>query len=550
MEKWYVTRNTTINNKEYNKGDIVICNEEDSLYIKSIKSKREIKTYDGKYINNEKPIISVMVTFHNKERFVNKCIDSFIKQSIQMPYEIVVIDDSSTDGTTKKLLQYKDKVRYFRVENHSAAKSRNYGLKQLQGEYYVFFDGDDFCYPDYLEKLYKGIQDYDVCGTRFRFKMLEEKQVIPTCNFFEFDENNLDYCGAYNTPIMVRKEFGKKLKWDDNLFCFEDWNISLQLRKLKARVNLLKDVCWEYVSNGDSKWGSGEAHQKMKDNLKYIQKLYGLKTNKAEVTVFGLVSQDRTLKLYFDDFEKIDMPRNRMHYIIVVDSNDISMLNYVKERVKNYNFLTTKIYFTNEPNLYESHDFTKRAERITRNLKYMLNEVSKYNTYTPYFFMVEDDTLAPRNAFKKLWKHIKSDSKIAYASGVESSKCKDRHLGLCYLKTDKTGDLVYRVLPKPKRTGVESFDGGGWYCWIGQTEAIRKCSFRIIENVGRHLGPDTLMVYELKQKGWKCVMDWSIACKHYDYIKKQWIKVSDGIGYDYFYKKLKEGAYSPIIKKL
>jgi len=59
---------------------------------------------------------------------------------------------------------------------------------------------------------------------------------------------------------------------------------------------------------------------------------------------------------------------------------------------------------------------------------------------------------------------IKKDEKIAYVSGIETSKCGDRHLGCCYLHTDESGDITHRVLPKPKKTGFESFDGGGWYC--------------------------------------------------------------------------------------
>jgi len=78
------------------------------------------------------------------------------------------------------------------------------------------------------------------------------------------------------------------------------------------------------------------------------------------------------------------------------------MLERVKEKAKDFNFLTTKIYFTNEQDDYMSHNFTERANRITRNLKYMINEAIKFNNYTPFFFMLEDDTLAPKNAFQKL----------------------------------------------------------------------------------------------------------------------------------------------------
>jgi len=60
--------------------------------------------------------------------------------------------------------------------------------------------------------LYNGIQGYDVCATRYSYEVAERQEIIPTCNFFEYDERILSYCGMINTPIMVKKEFGEKLE--------------------------------------------------------------------------------------------------------------------------------------------------------------------------------------------------------------------------------------------------------------------------------------------------------------------------------------------------
>lgn len=550
-KKWFAVKNVTIDGKIYNAGEIVFTNDT-IIGLEELKEEEQlaIKTYNGAYISKE-PVISVMITFHNKEKYCKKCIESFLNQSVRIPYEIIAVDDASTDKTEEILKSFGDKINYYKVDFKSAAKARNFGLTKMKGKYWTFFDGDDFCYPTYLETLFNGIQGFDVCATRYKYDVAENNFIIPSCNFFEYDEKTLTYCGMLNTPIMVVRELAENLHWDENLFSYEDWNISLQLKEMKAKVNLIKERHWEYVSNPDSKWGSGQVRNNRLNDYNRIIKRYKSKIKKADVTFFSLISQDRTLDLYFDGIEKIDMPREKMHYIVIIDSKNEKILEYVKNRVKDYKFLTTKIYFTNEQDKYEETNFRTRAERITRNLKYALNEADKFNNRTPYIFMIEDDTLVPKNAFKKLWAMIKKDEKIAYVSGIETSKCGDRHLGCCYLHTDESGDITHRVLPKPKKTGVESFDGGGWYCWIGRVDIIKKMSYNIIDD-GRYLGPDTLMVYELKQKGYKALFDWSIACQHYDYIRKKWIKVSDGVGWELQYVKTTRGdkPYRAIVKKL
>lgn len=532
----------------YNSGDII--NYDGEIVNNFVKPYDEIDfltTHGEKFISDE-PVISVMITFHNKERYAERCLRSFLNQTITVPYEVVAIDDSSTDRTVEIIKQY-PKVRYFKVDYKSAAKARNFGLKQMRGKYFCFFDGDDFCYADYLETLYKGIQGYDVCATRYKYDLATEQFIIPTCNFFEYDERVLSYCGMINTPIMVRAELGKKLKWSPDLFCYEDWNISLQLRKMKAKVNLIREEKWEYVYNVDSKWGSGEVREHRLENYKKVLKLHNLKPKKAEVTFFTLIAQDRTLDAYFDCVHKLEMPKEKIHWIIYIDSNDLELLDKVKAKAKEFKFLTTKIYFANKKDKYENKNFTERADQITGNLKRMVNECAKFNNYTPYFFMLEDDTLCPPDAFKKLWKLIKKDEKVVYASGVEISKCNDRHLGVGYLKEDDEGNINWRLMPKPKKRGIESFDSGGWYCWIGKTDVIRTHKFRIIED-GRFLGPDTLMVFDLKKRGFKCLTDWSVSCKHYDYKMKKWLGVEDGKGYEIHYKKTVHNAYEPVIKKL
>ncbi|WP_165173309.1 glycosyltransferase [Adlercreutzia sp. ZJ242] len=101
-----------------------------------------------------KPLISVVVPFYNIEGCVRYCMKSLLSQTF-WDYEIVCIDDGSTDGTGKLLDGYGDlaNVVVHHKENGGLSEARNYGVGVARGELVTFVDGDDIISPYYLEAL-------------------------------------------------------------------------------------------------------------------------------------------------------------------------------------------------------------------------------------------------------------------------------------------------------------------------------------------------------------------------------------------------------------
>ena len=98
--------------------------------------------------------VSVITPTYNREKLISKCIDSFIHQTLE-DIELIIIDDGSTDNTSKVISEYKDsRIKYVKRENHGIGSSRNYGIDMSQGEYIVFVDSDDYLATDALEKMY------------------------------------------------------------------------------------------------------------------------------------------------------------------------------------------------------------------------------------------------------------------------------------------------------------------------------------------------------------------------------------------------------------
>ena len=97
------------------------------------------------------PRFSVIITFHNQREFIKDAMESALSQQ-HAHYEIIVVDDASSDGSPEILQEYRDAVQLLCLgKNVGACAARNRGAAAAQGEYLVFLDGDDALLPWALE---------------------------------------------------------------------------------------------------------------------------------------------------------------------------------------------------------------------------------------------------------------------------------------------------------------------------------------------------------------------------------------------------------------
>ncbi|MCC0177280.1 glycosyltransferase [Waterburya agarophytonicola K14] len=93
--------------------------------------------------------VSVIIPGYNGDRYIEDAIVSVLTQTYT-DYEIIAIDDGSTDNTHRVIQKYGDQVKYFSQTNQGVAVSRNLGLSKAEGEYIAFLDQDDVFLPDKL----------------------------------------------------------------------------------------------------------------------------------------------------------------------------------------------------------------------------------------------------------------------------------------------------------------------------------------------------------------------------------------------------------------
>ncbi len=107
------------------------------------------------------PYFSIIIPLYNKENFIQKALQSILAQTFQ-DFEIVIIDDCSTDNSVQKAKEIQsDKIRYISHErNKGLSAGRNTGIRHANAEYVTFLDADDVWRPHFLEKIKELIDTY------------------------------------------------------------------------------------------------------------------------------------------------------------------------------------------------------------------------------------------------------------------------------------------------------------------------------------------------------------------------------------------------------
>jgi glycosyltransferase involved in cell wall biosynthesis len=105
-------------------------------------------------------IFSVIISVRNEIEYIEKCIKSIYTQQFDEPFEIIIIDGMSTDGTIEILNKLKKEYKFklFKNEKINAAAGRNIGIKNSKGKYIAFIDGDAIASTNWLKNIKKTIE--------------------------------------------------------------------------------------------------------------------------------------------------------------------------------------------------------------------------------------------------------------------------------------------------------------------------------------------------------------------------------------------------------
>src|SRR5215813_12555730 len=107
--------------------------------------------------------VSAVIPVYNNRPYVAAAVRSVLSQT-RPPDEVIVVDDGSTDGTAEALVPYRASIRYVYQENRGEPAARNRGVREAQGEYVAFLDGDDLWHSNKLELQMEYLRKQPSCA--------------------------------------------------------------------------------------------------------------------------------------------------------------------------------------------------------------------------------------------------------------------------------------------------------------------------------------------------------------------------------------------------
>lgn len=120
-------------------------------------------------------LVSIIIPCYNAEKFLLETLDSIFSQTYK-DYEVIVIDDGSTDGSRKIITSFKDKVKSVFTNNQGASTARNIGTGLAKGSFFQYLDADDMLTHDSLENKVKALTENNTDVAYCDWQKLEEKE--------------------------------------------------------------------------------------------------------------------------------------------------------------------------------------------------------------------------------------------------------------------------------------------------------------------------------------------------------------------------------------
>lgn len=210
------------------------------------------------------PKISIIIPVYNVEEYLQECVDSVLEQNFY-DYEILLVDDGSTDKSGELCDLYSDKfdfVKTIHKENGGLSEARNTGIKHAKGQYILFIDSDDYIFKDTLSQLnYTLEEDSEVEVVLFdALKLFPDGSLIPLQDgyskgkiFQQTHEDILKHLTSLDKfpGSACTKLVKKRLLEDNNLFfekglLSEDIDWTMRLLSCATRYNYCKHFCYCY----------------------------------------------------------------------------------------------------------------------------------------------------------------------------------------------------------------------------------------------------------------------------------------------------------------
>jgi len=331
------------------------------------------------------PSITVYITNFNYGKFLNNCIKSVLNQNFKN-FELIIIDDGSTDNSLKILKKFKKKqnIRFIFQKNKGLIKTNNIAIRASKGDFILRLDADDYLDPNALLVLFNEInKSEDTALVYSDFFLINEKNKIMK------HERRLDFKNeiknfnnvAHGACSLIRKRYLDEVNLYDEKFDRQDgvdiWYKFFNKYKIR-KVSLPLFYYRQHLSNLTlNSQKLYETRNQILDKFSKIEEMQKEKSNKiacvipvrGKVYTSNCMSMEKLSKKPILFWTIDETLKSKKIDKIIVTTSDLNIINQLKKRYKN------KIFYHKRSNKYsmENTNFTD-AIISALNLKYKSNK--------------------------------------------------------------------------------------------------------------------------------------------------------------------------------
>ncbi|EAW38412.1 glycosyltransferase [Lyngbya sp. PCC 8106] len=235
------------------------------LHLESFRKLPQWQQLISSLLPSNLPKVSVIIPAYNCENYIEQAVKSVLEQTYT-DYEVIVIDDGSTDNTKNILSPYLDIIQYVYQSNQGAAKARNKGCQIAQGELLAFLDGDDFFTPNKLAeqvKVFEQDATIDLVQSGWMVVNKTGENLVDVLPWKNAPELNLETWVLHKcvrpSALMIRKICWKKVGGFDHSYPpTEDLDFVLRLALMGCKAVWVKQLHAGYRQHDCNLMSGGE----------------------------------------------------------------------------------------------------------------------------------------------------------------------------------------------------------------------------------------------------------------------------------------------------
>jgi len=466
---------------------------------------------------NTAPIVSIVIPCHNHRPFLWETINSTLKQTVKIPFEIVFIDDSSTDFPQEVLQTFSGlNYQYAKIEAKNANVARNLGTQMSRGQIIVYLDADNQLLPNFFAETIAPILNNQadlVLGQAEKIGAVKEyggevfNQFLPT---FE----SLYLTSSLDTCCAVKKSALQDNPWDEKLGRLQDWDFHLNNMHRQLRYLYIEKPIFKYYifSSMERETKHNFSHDLINQSKTYVREKYAPYYEQPDTTVMlQTVGRYYCVNEWLGSLLAQDFDKKKQSLLFIDNSNDPNfILAHIVPFIRQHQHLYHSISIFHMRKRKHINISSVKELATARHLRIVSTANAGLDISTgKYMQIYEDDTSADSDAFTKLANLLDKYPLAAAVQGVQRA----RNTKYSVVAYNFVGNTPKNLFFQRPAGGVTQIDAGGAGCVRIDANWLRhNGGFRL--HGPTKSGHDISLGWTIKNDGRVLLADWSIDCQH------------------------------------